>query len=480
LTIYGSSSTGPSSWQPDDQQPSDGAAATGLGRPIQPADQPGWNSPVTPPDQPGWNGPNPSWPAADPYRPARPSLAKFAAQHAAPVPRQPTLRERIAEHRATLLITALVVLIAIGGGIAMISVLGSPSAGTGGGGTGNVAATPTAGAPSSTGTAPGGTGADEAVTMSATGDIIMGSAPSGLPPNSGKDLFTPVREALRADLQMGNLEQPLTNDTGVGKCSPETLGKTCFAFRSPPAYAALLRDAGFRLMNLANNHAYDFGPEGNRQTKAALEGVGLQHTGAPGQITVVEVKGVRVAVLGFSPYSWSQSLVDIEAATALVKKASQQADLVVVQAHMGGEGADKTHVRKGTETFLGENRGDPIKFSHAVIDAGADLVIGHGPHVMRAMEFYKGRLIAYSMGNFFGYRALSYGGVLGVSGILKATLRKDGTWVSGQLVATRVVAPGAPAMDHGNQAWSLIRSLCKADLPGTGAQIGADGVISPA
>src|SRR6266540_2586571 len=157
----------------------------------------------------------------------------------------------------------------------------------------------------------------------------------------------------------------------------------------------------------------------------------------------------------------------------------EQADLVVVQVHMGGEGADKTHVRKGTEMFLGENRGDPMRFSHAVIDAGADLVVGHGPHVMRGMEFYQGRLIAYSMGNFFGYRSLSYSGVLGVSGILKATLRKDGSWVSGKLVATRVVAPGAPAMDQTNQAWSLIRSLCKADLPGTGAQIGAGGSISP-
>jgi Bacterial capsule synthesis protein PGA_cap len=377
------------------------------------------------------------------------------------------------------LITALVVLIAIAGGVGMISVLGSPSSGQSGG-TGNAPATVPAGPPSAPASAPAGPGGDQAITMSATGDIIMGSAPGGLPPNNGKDLFTPVRDALHADLQMGNLEQPLTNDTGVGKCPASSAGKTCFAFRSPPGYAALLRDAGFQLMNLANNHAYDFGPEGNRQTKAALEGVGLQHTGAPGQITVAEVKGVRVAVLGFSSYSWSQSVVDIEAAAALVKKATEQADLVVVQVHMGAEGADKAHVRKGTEMFLGENRGDPIKFSHAVIDAGADLVVGHGPHVMRGMEFYKDRLIAYSMGNFFGYRSLSYNGVLGVSGILKVTLRKDGSWVSGQLVATRVVAPGAPAMDKNNQAWSHVRSLCKADFPSTGARIGTDGSITTA
>ena len=78
---------------------------------------------------------------------------------------------------------------------------------------------------------------------------------------------------------------------------------------------------------------------------------------------------------------------------------------MVVQVHMGAEGSAGHAVRPGNEIFFGENRGDPIEFAHAVIDAGADLVVGHGPHVMRAMEFYKGRLIAYSLGNFAGGRA---------------------------------------------------------------------------
>jgi poly-gamma-glutamate capsule biosynthesis protein CapA/YwtB (metallophosphatase superfamily) len=315
--------------------------------------------------------------------------------------------------------------------------------------------------------------------MSATGDIIMGAAPNGLPPNNGKDFFTGVRDELRADLQMGNLEEPLTNETGAGKCSAESAGKTCFTFRSPPAYAGLLRDAGFQLMNLANNHAYDYGPDGNRQTKQALEGVGLKHTGAPGQIAVVEVKGVRVAVLGFAPYNWAQSLTDIDAAVALVKKATEQADLVVVQMHVGAEGADKTHVKPGTEMFLGENRGDSMKFAHAVVDAGADLVIGHGPHVVRAVEFYQGRLIDYSLGNFAGYKALSTSGVVGVGAILKVSLHRDGSWAGGNLVPTRMIAPGLPSLDSKKQAWSLVRSLCASDLPQTGAHVGTDGSITP-
>jgi hypothetical protein len=324
-------------------------------------------------------------------------------------------------------------------------------------------------------------GADQTISMSATGDIIMGSAPNGLPPAGGKDFFARVKDALPADLQMGNLEQPLTNDTGVDKCPPPAppAKATCFAFRSPPAYANVLRDAGFRVLNLANNHAYDFGAEGNRQTKAALEGAGLAHTGAPGEITIVDVKGVKVAVLGFSSYTWSQSVVDVDAGAALVREAKSRADLVVVQMHVGAEGADRTHIKPGTEMYLGENRGDSIKFAHAVIDAGADLVIGHGPHVMRAMEFYKGRLIAYSLGNFAGYKALGYTGVVGVGGVLHVTLRRDGSYVDGSLAPTRMVAPGLPATDPTRQALSLVRGLCDADLPTSGARIGDDGSITP-
>jgi hypothetical protein len=146
---------------------------------------------------------------------------------------------------------------------------------------------------------------------------------------------------------------------------------------------------------------------------------------------------------------------------------------------MGGEGPDHTHVKPGTDIFLGENRGDPIAFGHAMIDAGADLVIGHGPHVMRAMEFYQGRLIAYSLGNFAGYHALGYTGVVGVTGILRVTLHRDGSFVAGTLVPTHLVAPGVPRMDPRKQAIPLVSGLTKADFPTTGARIGADGTVVP-
>lgn len=315
-------------------------------------------------------------------------------------------------------------------------------------------------------------------TLSAVGDTIVAAAPN-VPPNSGKGFFASVHSSLVADLQMGNLEEPITNDTGTGKCSAETLGKTCFAFRAPPAYVQALTEAGFMVVNLANNHALDFGQAGHEQTEQVLTDAGIKYTGPPGMITTVTVKGVKTAVLGFAPYAWANSLTDISAAATLVRKAKQQADVVIVQAHVGAEGADKTHVRPGTEYFLGENRGDPIAFGHAVVDAGADLVIMHGPHVMRGMEFYKGHLIAYSLGNFAGYHALSTGGVFGISGVLRVTLDSNGNFVAGKLVATQLVSPGVPRLDPNHRAWSQLRSLSRSDFPSTGAQIGTDGSITP-
>ncbi|AEV88981.1 capsular polysaccharide biosynthesis protein [Actinoplanes sp. SE50] len=319
-----------------------------------------------------------------------------------------------------------------------------------------------------------------AVTFSATGDIMMANAPGGLPPNNGKGFFDPVRRSLAADLVMGNLEQPLTEDTGTSKCGTPARAN-CFAFRSPPSYAQVLKAGGFQLLNTANNHAKDFGPTGNRNTFQALDGAGLRYTGAQDQITVVPVKGLKVAVVGFAPYAGVNNLTDLTHARSLVAKARSQADLVVVQAHMGAEGPAMNHVKPGSEIYFGENRGDPIRFSHAMIDAGADLVIGHGPHVVRGMEFYKGKLIAYSLGNFAGGgHTLSKDGILKYAGILRVTLNADGSYAGGTFLSTCLNADGLPTRDataeHGRR---LITQLTATDFPTTGATIGGDGTIKP-
>ena len=323
------------------------------------------------------------------------------------------------------------------------------------------------------------TPATTAVTLAATGDIIMGDAPDRLPPEGGRGMFDAVEPLLAADLVMGNLEEPLTDENGYVKCKPAVKG--CNQFRVPPEYAAHVRDAGFDVLNLANNHSYDYGAGGYRSTQRALERYGLAYTGGPNQVTVAEFDGVRVGVLGFSPYAYSNSLLNIAAAKAAVARAASQVDLVVVQAHMGAEGPDRSHVRRGTEMFLGENRGDPVTFSHAVIDAGADLVIGHGPHILRGMEFYRGRLVAYSLGNFCGAAGtLNASGSLGLGGVLTVSLRKDGSWVRGSLASTTYQGRnGIPRADGRHRAAALVQSLSTADFPATGARLDGAGGITP-
>ncbi len=322
---------------------------------------------------------------------------------------------------------------------------------------------------------PTASGPDE-FTFSAVGDTVVAAAPN-VPPNNAKGFFDDVQSALTADLQFANLEEAITDDTGVRKCSAGST--SCHAFRAPPACAQALKDAGFGILGMANNHANDFGATGLKNTKATLDSLGIVYTGPPGLIPVVTVKGIKVAMLAFSPYAWSNNLNDIPGAAALVKKATEQADVVIVTAHVGAEGSDKTHVKPGTEYFLGENRGDSIAFSHAVIDAGADLVVLQGPHVMRGMEFYKDKLIDYSMGNFAGYHALSTSGVLGISGVLHVTLGRDGSFRGAKLVATSMVDPGYPRMDPKNRAIAQVRSLSKADFPKTSPTIADDGTITP-
>ena len=301
---------------------------------------------------------------------------------------------------------------------------------------------------------------DRAVRITAVGDVVLGAEPE-LPPDGGRGLFADVEELISGDVVLANLDQTLTA-RGTSKCGAGSNG--CYAFRTPPSYAQRLAEAGFTVVNLANNHTRDFGEVGLADTRGALEAAGVRYTGMPGQVTHLDVGGVQVAVVGFAPYGWTQSLLDLPAAERLVREAGTEADLVVVTMHAGAEGVDHQHTRPGTEIFLGEDRGDPLAFSHAMIDAGADTVVGAGPHVLRGMEWYRGRLIAYSLGNFTGYRALSNDGPKGVGAVLAIELEPDGGWLGGSLVPTRMVDPGVPEPDPDRRAVEQVRALSADDF----------------
>ena len=310
-------------------------------------------------------------------------------------------------------------------------------------------------------------------TFAAAGDIVLGSTPN-LPSDGGASFFSPVAQDLQADVSLGNLEGTLSTG-GSSKCGVGS--NQCFAFHTPPSYARRLKEAGFTVLNLANNHADDFGPAAERETVRALDRFKLLHTGRPAEIAIQRVNGIRVAILGFAPYPWAQSLTNIAAAKLLVRHASTLADVVIVMIHAGAEGVSQQHVTPVTEYFLGENRGNALAFSHAVIDAGADVVVGSGPHVLRGVEWYRNRLIAYSLGNFAGYKVFGLGGPLSTSAILHVTLRGDGSIDTAHLVATRLVGAGTPALDPSGGAYRLVRQLSAQDFGSGGATVSSAGTI---
>jgi hypothetical protein len=311
------------------------------------------------------------------------------------------------------------------------------------------------------------------VSLNWVGDIAF-SARQGLPPGGPRSVLSEVRKYLQdGDITTGNLEGTLGHG-GPSKCSGG--GSNCFAFQAPASYAKALARAGFGLFNLANNHSRDFGTSGLRQTLRALAAAGLRHTGLVHEVKFATLAGRRVAFLGFAPYPWASPLTDIPAARRQIASAARRAEIVVVFIHAGAEGPGALHTPHGTETAFGENRGQARRFAHAAITAGADAVLGSGPHVLRGMECYRRRVIAYSLGNFVGYRTLATGGALSLSGVLRIRLGPEGALLGGRLFRVRLAPPGVP--EPGGGSIGLVRRLSRADFGPRACKIGRTGEVS--
>jgi hypothetical protein len=227
---------------------------------------------------------------------------------------------------------------------------------------------------------------------------------------------------------------------------------------------ASLRRAGVDLVNLANNHAWDFGALGYGGTRRALTAVDVAFTGAPGEIRVLRIGDRRVALLGFASYPWTAPINDPARVAALVGEAAGMADLVVVLFHGGAEGSDKGHVPYGHEHAFGEDRGDVRQFAHVAVDAGADLVLGSGPHVLRGMERYRNRLIAYSLGNLTGWHNFGTGGASALSAILTVELSPRGMPAGGSVASLRLDGTGVPHPDRSRAAEWAMRRLSTSDF----------------
>ena len=312
------------------------------------------------------------------------------------------------------------------------------------------------------------------------GDVMMGTTfPSTmLPENEGKQLFKDAAPVLkRADLTVGNLEGTLCD----GGRSTKGSGPNSYSFRTPTSFAPRLKEVGFDFMSMANNHANDFGQEGIESTERCLREQGILFAGIAGRVesAVIERGGKRIGLCAFGHNSYTLKHTDLSVVGRIVDDLVGRCDLVIVSFHGGAEGRDKTHLPQGSETFLGENRGSLRQLAHFCIDHGADVVYGHGPHVLRCAEVYKGRFIAYSLGNFCTPYNVSLTGISGYAPLLEVKIDKQtGRFLSGQIhpfIQTRGIGPRT---DKSGAVIKQMKQLSDADVPHSQAQISDDGRIT--
>lgn len=317
------------------------------------------------------------------------------------------------------------------------------------------------------------------ISIIGTVDMMLGSnypGPEKLPPNDGKDLLREVKEILKdADVTFGNLEGSFLDQGGT----PKPCKSGCYFFRMPERYVNYLLEAGYDVMSLANNHMGDFGPAGRENTAKVLENANIAYAGLEGvcETARFEIDSVRYGFCAFAPNKATVRITNIENAKKIVAELKADCDIVIVSFHGGAEGKSHNRVTRQTETFYGENRGNVYQFAHAVIDAGADVVFGHGPHVVRAAELYKDRFIIYSMGNFCTAGDFNINGPNGYAPIVKVYVDKQGVFQKGEIISAIQLDKKGPVLDANHSAAKEIRRLTLLDFPETPLLISEEGKI---
>ena len=316
-----------------------------------------------------------------------------------------------------------------------------------------------------------------------TGDINLGTRTleDGLPPDSGRALFAGVADLLQGDLVVGNFEGVLADSGESAKCAPKST--SCYAFATPSWLAPRLQEAGFTHLNFANNHANDYGLDWRWHSERTLRALGLVPYGPLGEVAITAVtrddRTTLVGLVGFATYPHTYNLLELAQSIAIVDSIRPLVDVLVVTFHGGREGAQAVRTPNGPE-FLGkEPRGSLRRWARAVIDAGADAVVGHGPHVLRGVEFYRGKPIFYSLGNFLTYRGFNLEGPLGLTTALQLELNGDGTFRAARMPPLRQLPQLGPVPDSTGAAVRLLQRITRLDFPGSGAQFAIDGSITP-
>lgn len=319
----------------------------------------------------------------------------------------------------------------------------------------------------------------DTILIAGVGDIMLGTnfPDAGYLPPKGKSLLAPVDTFLMTpDCTFGNLEGTVLNEGGdVKHCSDPS---KCYAFRMPEYLAWELKQYGFDLLSIANNHVGDFGSSGRINTGKVLDSMQVAYAGLEAcPWDTATVNGVNYGICAFSPNTGTIKIHDYDRAKEIVQHLDTIADIVIVSFHGGAEGSSHTHVTRETEKFYGENRGNVYKFAHHVIDNGADVVFGHGPHVTRAIEVYNDRFISYSLGNFATYARFNLRGVSGIAPIMHVYTHRDGKFIKGKIIPTRQIGEGGPLYDKSNRVIQEIQNLVKEDFPESTLEIQDDGTF---
>lgn len=327
----------------------------------------------------------------------------------------------------------------------------------------------------------------EQLSIMMMGDIMPGTlypfdaGNAYLPKNDGINLFDNVTPILkRADFVAGNLEgtfadRSAKNDSAVNPNSE-------YVFMIPTRYTRIFKEAGFTALAVINNHANDLRGVGVKSTRKTLKEADIPYSGfsADGGYTLIDREGVVYAFCAFGTSPNGYHIDNIKTAQKIVTEADEKADIVIVSFHGGNEGSAARHVPKEKEMFREKySRGDVYKFSRACVDAGADVVFGHSPHVCRGMEIYRDRIIAYSLGNFCTPFRMNVNGVAGYAPLLEAIVDINGKFINGRIHSFRQVRGNGPQPDSTNAAANEIRTLSIEDFPQTHPHITTTGEITP-
>ncbi|MBC7330072.1 CapA family protein [bacterium] len=298
-------------------------------------------------------------------------------------------------------------------------------------------------------------------------------SPRLLPEKKLEEISANIKSLMpEADVRLFNLEGVLID----GGKPAKKVGRS-YHFAIPTRYVKFIKEMGFNLASINNNHILDFGWEGLRNTIKVLDVNGIKWAGPKGGFGEIVADGKRICVIAFGFINSEKfySILNLSEAKRVVGELKRNNDIVIVSVHGGKEGYERTNSQM--EISFNEKRGNLVSFCRGVIDAGADLVIGHGPHLPRALELYKGRLIVYSLGNFFTYARFNIRGACGYAPMLYVVLDDEGNFKEGRIIPFKQVGAGFPVFDKKGETIRWMEKLTKLDFPTTPLIIERNGEI---